>query len=394
MRTGWIGRGAGLGRDGGLAEYMIVPSPRLTVALDGLDPVAAAPLADAGLTPYHAVRRALAQLGPGTSAIVIGVGGLGHVAVQLLKALSPRAWSPSIAARRRSSWPRMPGRTWCCRPRASKRGRCGAPRAVAAPRWSSTASAATRRSRWPRAPWRPGGHVSLVGLGGGTFPMRFGAVPLETSVIFSNWGTRAELAEVVALARDGAIAIDVERVPLAGVPAAYERLAAGATAAGWWPSRRMRLEAGSRSSPGGGSGIGEAICHRLAADGARVAALDLRLEAAQQTIDAIGDGLAVHADVSDSAAVDAALEHVERELGPIDVLVNNAGAVGAAHLARRCRCWRRSAARRSSGGVRTPLDALVRLSDDEWRRLLAVHLDGTFFCTRAAARLMAPRGAA
>jgi 3-oxoacyl-[acyl-carrier protein] reductase len=45
-----------------------------------------------------------------------------------------------------------------------------------------------------------------------------------------------------------------------------------------------------------------------------------------------------------------------------------------------------------SGGVRTPLDALVRLSDDEWRRLLAVHLDGTFFCTRAAARLMAPRG--
>jgi 3-oxoacyl-[acyl-carrier protein] reductase len=45
-----------------------------------------------------------------------------------------------------------------------------------------------------------------------------------------------------------------------------------------------------------------------------------------------------------------------------------------------------------SGRVQTPLDALVRLTDDEWRRLLAVHLDGTFFCTRAAARLMAPRG--
>jgi propanol-preferring alcohol dehydrogenase len=58
--------------------------------------------------------------------------------------------------------------------------------------------------------------------------MRFGAVPLETSVIFSNWGTRAELAEVVALARDGVVAIDVERIPLARVPAAYERLAAGA----------------------------------------------------------------------------------------------------------------------------------------------------------------------
>jgi 3-oxoacyl-[acyl-carrier protein] reductase len=42
--------------------------------------------------------------------------------------------------------------------------------------------------------------------------------------------------------------------------------------------------------------------------------------------------------------------------------------------------------------VKTPLDALVRLSDDEWTQLLRVHLDGTFFGTRAAARLMAPRG--
>src|SRR5919108_6464963 len=64
------GRGAGLGRDGGLAEYMVVPSPRLTVPLDGVDPVAAAPLADAALTPYHALRRALHLLGPGTTAVV------------------------------------------------------------------------------------------------------------------------------------------------------------------------------------------------------------------------------------------------------------------------------------------------------------------------------------
>ena len=142
---------------------------------------------------------------------------------------------------------------------------------------------------------------------------------------------------------------------------------------------------------GGGSGIGEAICHRLAADGARVAALDVRLEAAQQTIAAIGTGLAVHADVSDSGAVDDALAQVERDVGPIDVLVNNAGAVGAAHLARVMPLLEAQRVEAQSGGIATPLDALVRLSDDEWRRLLAVHLDGTFFCTRAAARLMAPR---
>src|SRR5215216_2372349 len=117
---------------------------------------------------------------------------------------------------------------------------------------------------------------------------------------------------------------------------------------------------------GGGSGIGEAICHRLAADGARVAAIDVRL--------------------------DAAFARVERELGVIDILVNNAGAVGGAHLARVMPLLETQRLEALSGGVQTPLDALVRLSDDEWRRLLAVHLDGTFFCTRAAARLMAPRG--
>jgi propanol-preferring alcohol dehydrogenase len=46
-------------------------------------------------------------------------------------------------------------------------------------------------------------------------------------VIFSNWGTREELAEVVALARDGAIDMEIERISLAGVPAAYERLESG-----------------------------------------------------------------------------------------------------------------------------------------------------------------------
>ena len=223
------GRGAGLGRDGGLAEYMVVPSPRLTIPLDGLDPVAAAPLADAGLTPYHAVRRALGLLGPGTSAIVIGVGGLGHVAVQLLKALSA---ARVVAVDRRDEALELATGS-------------GADVALAA---TGLEAQELRRAAGGRGAAlvvdcvgtddtlalaagsvAAGGHVSLLGLAGGTFPMRFGGVPLETSVLFSNWGTRAELADVVALARDGAIAIDVERVPLAGVPAAYERLAAGAT---------------------------------------------------------------------------------------------------------------------------------------------------------------------
>ena len=81
--------GGGLGRDGGMAEYMLVPDTRLLVPLGDLDPRDAAPLSDAALTPYHALKLALAKLVPGTSVLVIGVGGLGHMAVQLVRAISP-----------------------------------------------------------------------------------------------------------------------------------------------------------------------------------------------------------------------------------------------------------------------------------------------------------------
>src|SRR4051812_29485989 len=154
----------------------------------------------------------------------------------------------------------------------------------------------------------------------------------------------------------------------------------------------MRLNGRIMAVTGGGSGIGAAICRRLAEEGATVAALDIQLDAAQGTIDELASGLAVHADVADSAAVDAALARVERELGPLDAVVNNAGAVGGAHLKRVTPLLEVQRQEALAGEVRTPLDALVRLSDDEWRQLPAVHLDGTFFCTRAAARLMAPRG--
>src|SRR4051812_32118627 len=66
------GHGGGVGRDGGLADYMVVPSVRYLVPLEDLDPVPAAPLSDAALTPYHAIKRCLPQLRPNGSAVVIG----------------------------------------------------------------------------------------------------------------------------------------------------------------------------------------------------------------------------------------------------------------------------------------------------------------------------------
>ena len=106
----------GLGRDGGLAEYVIVPSARYLVPAQGLDPVSAAPLTDAALTPYHAVKLSLPQLHADTTAVVLGVGGLGHMGVQVLKAVMRCPDRRRRLARaRRSSWPRRPALTRCCR---------------------------------------------------------------------------------------------------------------------------------------------------------------------------------------------------------------------------------------------------------------------------------------
>src|SRR5690349_14780935 len=125
----------------------------------------------------------------------------------------------------------------------------------------------------------------------------------------------------------------------------------------------MRLNGRIMAVTGGGSGIGAAICRRLAGEGAPVAALDIQIAAAQATIDALGSGLAVHADVSDSAAVEQALAQVERDLGPLDAMVNNAGAVGGAHLKRVTPLLERQRLEALEGEVTTPLDALVRISD-------------------------------
>ncbi len=144
---------------------------------------------------------------------------------------------------------------------------------------------------------------------------------------------------------------------------------------------------------GGGAGIGKAICLRLATEGCQVGVLDISRNAAGRTAAAsAGTGLAVEVDVADSTSIDAAVAHVECEVGPIDVFVNNAGAVGSAHLQRVSSRLAAQSSESMAGRVRTPLDALVRLSDSEWRSMLAVHLDGTFHGTRAAARVMAPRG--
>jgi propanol-preferring alcohol dehydrogenase len=77
----------GITRDGGMADHVAAPV-RNVVPLGAVDPVHAAPLTDAGMTALHAVERARSLLEPGATAVVVGIGGLGHLAVQFLRATS------------------------------------------------------------------------------------------------------------------------------------------------------------------------------------------------------------------------------------------------------------------------------------------------------------------
>jgi len=145
---------------------------------------------------------------------------------------------------------------------------------------------------------------------------------------------------------------------------------------------------------GGGSGLGRAIALLFAEEGAHVVVNELRLDAAEQTVSSMkgpAGGRAIQADVADSAQVKAMFATIERELGTLDILVNNAGiAYGPGDD--RLELNRKSEAivmeLLSGQSAQTHLDVTQNLSDESWRRMLAVHLDGTFFCTREALRLM------
>ncbi len=219
--------GGGLGRDGGMAEFMLIPSARLLVALGDLDPCETAPLTDAGLTPYHAVKRSLDLLVPGATAVVIGVGGLGHMAVQILRALSPARLVAVDVAQEKLDLARGVGADAALRSgpdtarevRELTRG-LGADLVLDFVGSDQTMALAAQLIRVE-------GHLTVVGLAGGTLPFRFGAVPFDVSLSMPYWGSQVELMAVIELARAGRIKAHVERFPLERVADAYERLRQG-----------------------------------------------------------------------------------------------------------------------------------------------------------------------
>ena len=207
----------GFERAGGYAERVVVPSARYLLPLDGLDPVRAAPLADAGLTPYRAVRRVRDALAGGGTALVLGTGGLGQFAVQYVKLLTDAhvvAVDPSAAKRRRAA-------------------ELGADETAApddvdvAARVvldfvgsDSTLALAARLVE-------PSGVVVVVGAAGGRLAFGLGEVPWEARFTTSIMGSLPEQQEVLGYARRGELRWHVETLPLAAANDALARLSRG-----------------------------------------------------------------------------------------------------------------------------------------------------------------------
>ncbi|MFC0542547.1 NAD(P)-dependent alcohol dehydrogenase [Kutzneria chonburiensis] len=222
------GGGCGLGMDGGMAEFVLVPDVRHLVPLpDGLDPVLAAPLTDAALTPYHAIRRSWAKLYPGTTAVVIGIGGLGHLAVQILRAttaaqviaVDTRNEALELASRAGADHTLLAGPDTAdtVRELTDGRGADAVFDCVASKRTVALGAASGRMM----------GDLTLIGLGGGAVPVQFGVVPHELSVQTTYWGSRPELEEVLDLAARGRLHAEVTTFALDDAPEAYRRLEAG-----------------------------------------------------------------------------------------------------------------------------------------------------------------------
>ncbi len=220
--------GGGLGLDGGMAPYLLVPAARHLVPLpDGLDPVHAAPLTDAGLTPYHAIRRSWPKLVPGSTAVVIGVGGLGHLAVQILKAttvarvvaVDTRHDARQLALECGADHVVEPG------PGALDeiRGRTGGRGVDAVFDFVGTDTTMALGAGAARMV----GDLTVVGIAGGTLPVSFFSVPYEVSIQTTYWGSRPELVEVLDLGARGLLHPKISRVGLDGAADAYRRLANG-----------------------------------------------------------------------------------------------------------------------------------------------------------------------
>ena len=222
------GGGGGLGLDGGMAEYMLVPFERLLLDLpEGLKPIDAAPLTDAALTPYHAIRRSWPKLTPDSFIVIIGIGGLGHMAVQIAKAttgatiiaIDSRNEALELATTLGAKYAFKVGDDIQSKVKDLTGGH-GAEVVLDFVGNEQTMALGASLCRVL-------GDFTIVGIAGGALPFSFFSVPYEASLQTTYWGGIVELAEVLDLAAHHLISPKISKFTLEDAPQVYLDLAAG-----------------------------------------------------------------------------------------------------------------------------------------------------------------------
>ncbi|GAA2158272.1 propanol-preferring alcohol dehydrogenase [Humibacillus xanthopallidus] len=217
----------GLGAPGAMAEFMLVDDERHLVPLGDLDLVQNVSLTDAGLTPYHAIKPSLPALVPGSIAVVIGAGGLGHIGIQILRAMSPAIVVALDVSDDKLQLAKDVGAHHTFR---SDESAVEQVRALGVGRGATavfdfvgiepTTALAAKLTH-------PDSEIVVVGVGPGAVPVGIFTLPWETKVRAPYWGSRSELFEVLELARSGLIHVETETFSLDDAPTAYERMHAG-----------------------------------------------------------------------------------------------------------------------------------------------------------------------
>ncbi|HEY0766163.1 MAG TPA: NAD(P)-dependent alcohol dehydrogenase [Pyrinomonadaceae bacterium] len=215
-------RAPGVGYDGGHAPYVLVPESRFLVPIGDLDPIEAAPLTDAGLTTYTAIKSALSVIYPGSTAVVIGVGGLGLYAVQFLRQLTGARVVAVDSTQTRLKLAREYGADDVVTSGADAADQIrdltvgiGASFVLDCVGVNETLATGVAVLSWR-------GRLAMVGAGGGSIPFDFFKEAPGAQLVTSLNGGGVALKEVVDLAALGRIKNLLDRYPLSAVNQAYD----------------------------------------------------------------------------------------------------------------------------------------------------------------------------
>jgi NAD+-dependent secondary alcohol dehydrogenase Adh1 len=217
----------GLSRDGGMAEYLLT-SVRACVKLDpSTQPQDVAALADAGITAYHAVRKAIPLLYPGTTAVVIGAGGLGHIGIQCLSALTA---TTIIVVDRNPDALKLAEQIGADHTVVADGGHVDAVKDLTGGQGAHVvldfvAEQGAEQDGWNMT--RPAGSYFVIGYGGTLHIPTLDIISTERNIIGNIVGTYNDLAELMDLAEGGKVTLHTRTYPLAAATDALADLDAG-----------------------------------------------------------------------------------------------------------------------------------------------------------------------